>query len=266
MTDLTRDNPADDNLASKFYDNFWRKSGDKLNYAEMFRIHFITKNIKRFAHSQSLKILDYGCGKGWMAPFLAQWGHVTGVDFGPAGIEIAKRNYGHIARFLLLDANGQNKELALLFNDFDVVVCSEVIEHARDQLAFLKNLFGFLKSNGYCILTTPNGLMWPKYKTREAFLRRSLRIESYLQPVENWRTPNELVDLFQKANFTVLNHEGIISHQIGMPPWGNFIKLEWHLYHLLQRFNKHDQYSQALLKSSLYQCIIGQKKVNIVYD
>ena len=196
-----------------------------------------------------------------MAPFLSQWGSVTGVDYGPVGIEMAQKKYGHLAKFLLLKDKDPRQELSTLFNSFDIVVCSEVIEHAHDQTIFLKNLWDLLKPQGYCILTTPNGLVWQKYKDRELLLRHTFKIKPYLQPVENWLTPQDLIDLFQKTNFNVLNHDGIIHHVLGMPPFGKLIGLEWHLYHLLKKLNKHEGYSKGLLKGALYQCIVGQKIV-----
>ena len=249
MNDSARnDYPAD------FYDKFWRKNAAKLNYAEIFRVNFIINSLKKFVPSSDIKILDYGCGRGWMAPFLSQFGRVTGIDFGPAGIELAKKHYGNNADFFLINLKNQSSELSRMEGQFDLVVCSEVIEHITDQPAFLKQLARLLKPNGYCVLTTPNGLFWPAYKSRAEFLTRLLRIPSYLQPTENWLTPAALKDCVQKTGFSVLDHAGFIFYKIGMPPWSGLIRLEWYWHNLLNRK------PQGALPRCLYQGVICQKK------
>ena len=39
------------------------------------------------------KILDFGCGMGWLSNSLSKLGKVTGIDLSPKGIERAKRQY-----------------------------------------------------------------------------------------------------------------------------------------------------------------------------
>ena len=73
-----------------FYELLWAKFKTRLTYAEVFRTHFIVDNIREFIQRPNLKILDLGCGRGWMAPFLSSLGSVTGIDFSPSGIQFAQ--------------------------------------------------------------------------------------------------------------------------------------------------------------------------------
>jgi 2-polyprenyl-3-methyl-5-hydroxy-6-metoxy-1,4-benzoquinol methylase len=38
-------------------------------------------------HERPLRILDFGCGTGWLGASLTSFGDVTGIDLSPAAIE-----------------------------------------------------------------------------------------------------------------------------------------------------------------------------------
>ena len=103
-----------------------------------------------------LDILDYGCGTGdhLTAP-LASLGHaVLGVDLHSESIVVAARlNASPSLTFRAADLD------ALLVEglSFDVVICSEVLEHVDDPGGFLANLCALTRVDGAVIITTPNG-------------------------------------------------------------------------------------------------------------
>jgi 2-polyprenyl-3-methyl-5-hydroxy-6-metoxy-1,4-benzoquinol methylase len=257
MVDSFKSDSIPSAYPADFYNKFWQKS-DRLNYAEVYRIYFIVESIKEFIPAGNLKILDYGCGRGWMAPYLAEFGNVTGVDFGFGGIELARKKYGHLGKFFVLRHEKLSEELKTFEGQFDLIVCSEVIEHVTDQAGFLTQSAKLLKPQGFCVLTTPNGLFWPAYKSREILLKRLLGIRSYLQPVENWLTPQSLKDYLDKAQFGIHRHTGMISHQTGMPPWGGLIRLEWYWRKLLSKATGQNKMFGAL-RNCLYQGVVCQK-------
>ena len=243
-----------------FYDRFWLKVKAKPTYYEVFRINFIVDNIREFISGSKLKILDLGCGRGWMAPFLSPFGSVTGVDFSPVGIQIAKDNYGQYGDFILADPHSPHLGLPASAS-FDLVLCSEVIEHVIDQQALLKQITEFLTPEGWCVLTTPNGRVWPQYKSIVQSINRILRRKDGFQPIENWIIPEELIMLFQKLNFFVLRHEGQTLYRFGIPPLTLAGRLEAQLVDtFLRKLNLHHFYAQAILPIALYQIIIAQKQ------
>jgi 2-polyprenyl-3-methyl-5-hydroxy-6-metoxy-1,4-benzoquinol methylase len=183
-----------------YYDAVWPKLGTHLDYTDRNRVRFIVEVLADLPPGHARRILDLGCGRGWMAPFLARFGAVTGVDFSPVGIEFATAHFGGDAEFQLADASSST--LGLPENEpFDVVVCSEVIEHAPNHGALLAQIAALLRPGGVLALTTPNGLLWDEF-------RRQPRFQPDLQPVENWVTPNALRAELTAAGFCVFRHEG----------------------------------------------------------
>jgi 2-polyprenyl-3-methyl-5-hydroxy-6-metoxy-1,4-benzoquinol methylase len=103
---------------------------------------------------QGLRVLDAGCGSGFIAAQIAALGHaVTGIDASPDGIGLARRAY-----------SGVRFEIASVYDDiahlmppggWNVVVAAEVIEHLYSPQRFLANMDRHLQPGGSIILTTP---------------------------------------------------------------------------------------------------------------
>ena len=111
---------------------------------------------KILAYLRSLRlerptILDMGCGMGWFAEKLSQFGPTTGIDLCEEAIALAKSNFPQVT----FEA-GNLYEMALPENHFDVVVSHEVIAHVPDQSGYMERAARMLKPKGYLIVTTPN--------------------------------------------------------------------------------------------------------------
>ena len=110
--------------------------------------------ISVIAQDKSLKILDLGCGNGYVAAQIAAVGHsVTGVDVSSDGIEIARVSFPGISYQLcsVYDDDLVDK----IGSQFDCVVSLEVVEH----LFYPKKLFEqserLLVTGGALIVSTP---------------------------------------------------------------------------------------------------------------
>lgn len=97
------------------------------------------------------RILDAGCGTGWMSERLQRFGEVTGVDLADAVIEQARKRVPGV-RFLVGDLSHEILERA----SFDVVVSLEVLSHIVDKPAFMTGLASMLKPGGLLMLATQN--------------------------------------------------------------------------------------------------------------
>lgn len=234
---------------SAYYDQLWPRLGTNLDRTELNRVRFIVESTQKFVGDQNLKILDFGCGRGWMSPFLSPLGSVTAIDFSSDGIQFARQNYGEHGQFILADTHSPTLGLPADAR-FDVVVCSEVIEHVPDHLSLLRQIGGFLRPRGWCMLTTPNGNVWPQFHCDSRF-------QNQLQPVENWLTTDRLAALVRHAGFHIARHEGgpAFGFRVGLPG----ILQRRRIAALFAGLGLRRLYGQLILPSALYQFVAAQK-------
>lgn len=146
----------------------------------------------------TLRMLEVGSGRGWLSHLASQYGSIEGVE-PVAGVVAHARKMFPAIRFETGTA------AAVLsrpdFSPYDVVLCSEVIEHVPDpqKPAFLEELKQLLTQDGYLILTTPRG------EVREQWQR----IAPPCQPVEDWITEERLDHQLNAQGFTPLGLERI---------------------------------------------------------
>jgi len=102
------------------------------------------------------RILDFGCGVGYLVPHLAALGvEVTAADHSEAALAATNARNAGIAGF----AGAASPEtLVASGRRFDAIVSIEVIEHLSDEYleAFFKSFHALLAPGGIAIITTPN--------------------------------------------------------------------------------------------------------------
>jgi 2-polyprenyl-3-methyl-5-hydroxy-6-metoxy-1,4-benzoquinol methylase len=101
-----------------------------------------------------VRVLDIGCGNGSLALPVASLGYqVVGVDVDAGSIEHAREiNTFPNARFEAVDGDGFDPG-----ERFDLVICSEVLEHLHEPLPLIRTIARAMKDDGLAIITVPNG-------------------------------------------------------------------------------------------------------------
>lgn len=128
-------------------------------YGFVKRIRFFCDSVEKFRSSsdaRQLTVLDFGCGTGtYVAVPLAESGHdVLGVDIHGPTIDLAcKLNQVESLQY----STETTADLISRRAQFDVVVCSEVLEHVADPGSLLADLASLLAPNGIILVTVPNG-------------------------------------------------------------------------------------------------------------
>ena len=122
--------------------------------ADQKRLDFIIENVANNV-SKSGYVLDVGCGNGIISMALGQLGYqVRGVDVSEKTIATARQNNTlENVTFETIDA----ANLTLPANTYDVIVCSEVLEHLDQPSKLLKVLHQAIKDDGKLVVTVPNG-------------------------------------------------------------------------------------------------------------
>ncbi|MES2514082.1 MAG: class I SAM-dependent methyltransferase [Bacteroidota bacterium] len=178
-------------ITKEYYNNRFGDLSQNLNEEEQIRWKILSANISAIKEIGTLKIADFGCGRGWLSHKLSEFGQVTGFDISELSVENAKKSFPHNT-FMCLDAS---QDIPSVFcEQFDLVVSSEVIEHIDDQENYLRNIYKLLKKGGKLVITTPNGSWFNAFYCDGR--------DQWKQPIENWRTPEQLVSLTKKTGIS----------------------------------------------------------------
>jgi 2-polyprenyl-3-methyl-5-hydroxy-6-metoxy-1,4-benzoquinol methylase len=112
--------------------------------------------LKILGEKKERKILDLGCGNGWLVNYLIEQGYdAYGTDASISGIEIAgKKNKN---RFFIQDLSKNDLPPELEDVQFNTIISTEVIEHLYQPKEYLDLCKKILAKNGggELILTTP---------------------------------------------------------------------------------------------------------------
>jgi len=107
---------------------------------------------------KSTRILDAGCGYGLYALTLAEKGYyVDSIDLDQKRIGSlnALRQESPASRERISAHQGSLTNLPFFDNSYDLIICSDVIEHIADDQASVRELARVLKSGGKLILSVP---------------------------------------------------------------------------------------------------------------
>ncbi len=124
----------------------------------------------------SLKVLDAGCGEGHLLERLhknLKHHSFTGIDITDIALKKAKERcpFATIQKMDLYHLN-------LPDNSFDVVICTEVLEHISDYRTAIKELIRVVKHGGFLIITFPNEQLWTL--SRIILLRRPIKVPDHI--------------------------------------------------------------------------------------
>jgi SAM-dependent methyltransferase len=112
--------------------------------------------IARRENLRDARILDVGCGTGWLGNSLLEFGRVWGTDLSPAAIAEGSRRHPGVqltcGDFLALDVRGP----------FDFIVSADSLVNMYDQPACVSRIAGLLRKGGVFLLMTPNRPVWQR--------------------------------------------------------------------------------------------------------
>jgi len=114
------------------------------------RQHIVCAQLKRFlSASNSLKILNIGCGTGGTSELLEKFGTVVNIDSSSDAIRVSQEN--GLSNLTCCDA----RSLPFANETFDLIVALDVIEHIDDDRSALNAWKELLKPGGRVFLAAP---------------------------------------------------------------------------------------------------------------
>ena len=98
---------------------------------------------------KNIKILDAGCGTGYVAKVLIElkFKNIVGIDFSQAMLEIAKRK----KIYSKLICQSLNDTIKLRTNQFELVVCTGVLTSGHVGSSSIQELIRVVKPQGYFV-------------------------------------------------------------------------------------------------------------------
>lgn len=105
------------------------------------------KIIEELVEGKGNKILDYGCGPGYMGKLFSKNNDVIFADMEKDEL----RTVGGDSDRLIIDA----RYAPLKKEQFDYVICAGVMEHIVEDELVLQNIYSLLRKGGKAIITLP---------------------------------------------------------------------------------------------------------------
>lgn len=231
----------------KYYDERWAKV-TYANLSQAGRAIAVLDGLRRIG-KHSPRMLDLGCGTGWLTAILAQFGPTTGVELSPLAIDRAKEQFPDIEFHA-----GDFLEVPLPRGMFDIVVSCQIIEHMADEQRFVDLVADLLRPGGHLLLVTDNAWniarwdpeVWAKYAGAP-------------QPIQHRPTLEQLLRVLA-TRFTVHRVRSILpGHgERGILRVAHSLRLA----RLLKRIGLLDAYYALLLRMGfgLLYCIQAQRR------
>jgi len=109
------------------------------------------------SNASNERILEVGCGTGWLSRRLTRHGHVTAIDLSAKAIDIA-RSYDPDSEYIAADF----LEHEFRGQTFSVVVCVETLFYVEDQQQFIAKLRDLCKPGGILAISTINKFVYSR--------------------------------------------------------------------------------------------------------
>jgi 2-polyprenyl-3-methyl-5-hydroxy-6-metoxy-1,4-benzoquinol methylase len=171
------------------------------------------------------KVLDIGCGTGDML-LLMNATNKTGIDLSKFMLRKAHELLGSTADLKEMPA----EKMTFADESFDVICCSEVLEHVMDPAVVLREIHRVLKRDGVAVISIPNESMINRIKRIAISLGLTKLIFALGDgtiPLHNkWHLHNGSLNLFKQWNGGLFRMTKIRAVPFGLLPVRYVIRLE----------------------------------------
>ena len=228
---IVKDHEKQGSASEEIYDNLAKNYPENIivfkNIEGLLRREFI---VKRFLTKEKGTLLDFGCNDGHYL-FLYKNGKQYGLDIAKTFLDKIVNEHPEI---ICVQNNG--KVLPFKENFFDLILCTEVLEHIDFPLELLKEFYKVLKKGGKICITTPN-----HFDERNVYVEWGDIYQQFGVKLEKlYHTsykPYELNILLKEVGFFPEEYGTIENEAIVFNKWrgvlSRFLKKETNVYQLL---------------------------------
>ncbi len=149
----------------------------------LLRAWYVKSEVKRFFNSkgedEKVQVLDAGCGFGQYSYFMAKKfknSKVLGIDINERRIKDCL-NFSESEGIENLKFDVVNLENLNYFDEFDLVLAVDVMEHIENDVKVFENFHKAMKKDGVLIISTPSNLGGSEVHTDadESFIEEHVR-------------------------------------------------------------------------------------------
>jgi SAM-dependent methyltransferase len=184
-----------------------RQTASELKYATA---GLYLSEIRRYHGSGNGRLLEVGCGEGdFLVLAEADGWQVTGVEYSSAASEKARQRLknGDVSC-------GELHQLSLAAEQFDLCVVSDVIEHVRSPLDFLREIHRVLKPGGTLFIATPSIDSWSARFLKQKWMEFKAEHLTYFdrQTIQTALFKSGFRDVIVQPGWKILNFDYIRRH------------------------------------------------------
>ena len=170
----------------------------------------IIKLIRKNEFEKEIKIIDIGCGPGFLLfeiKKINQEIKVIGIDPSKKMIEIAqKKAMENNIREIDLKIE-YAEEISLFDGEIDVAICQSSLSEWKNIEKGLNEIFRILKKEGFVIINDFNG-EYPKWKMKWRYLIMILlaglrSAKEHFKSKSKWQNPQKIKDFMEEIGFQV---------------------------------------------------------------
>jgi len=166
--------------------------------------------ISRYCGSDSGRVLEVGCGDGdfLVIAQAADW-CVTGVEYSATACEKARQRLKNGEIFC-----GELQSARLEAEQFDLCVISDVIEHVRSPMDFLREIHRVLKPGGALFIATPSLGSWSARLMRQKWMEFKAEHLTYFDPqtLQTALFKSNFRDVIVEPGWKMLNFDYVKMH------------------------------------------------------
>ena len=218
-------------------------------------------------------VLDIGCGAGYFLMMIRE--RYAKCGFAPklVGIDISDAQLSYTVQRMTkegVDAvvvHGNGEYLPFADEAFDLITCSEVIEHVRNPHRALRDMRRILKPEGLLLLSTPSMTaqnLWGKILSPFAFIAKNLtgyksKPKSLLEGYEVPWYAHEFREAIRGANFDILDFE----YNASIPhPWYSRFLPKYCVRPVVWGFSIADRFFKPVLKPLALHFVVRARKAH----